>query len=598
MIRRFRIATLALLAIAVFPAFATGERATWVADSDANARVLLEVMASLAPESAGRMGVDGLDEEISQIPLDANARAISALEGAIDELEELLAAERRPAVRQDLEIMLETARDSIATTQLNEAYNLPYFNVPQTVFQGLRVLLDERVEEERRAAALTRLRRYTGIEEGYEPIVEQAKTYIQNHFDRDNLRGPFRGELEKDLANTDRFIAGIEQLFGQFEIEGYEEAYQELQTQIADWKEFVNTEIAPRATDDFRLPPELYANNLKNVGVDMSASELQSRAKTSFKEIQNEMQAIAELIAAERDLDSSDYRDVIRALKQEQIVGEAILPHYQERMAELEELIAANDIVTLPEREARIRLASEAESAAIPAPHMSPPRLIGNTGEYGEFVLPLRIPSEDGEEDMGFDDFTFDAASWTLSVHEGRPGHEMQFASIIEAGVSIARALFAFNSVNVEGWALYTEAEMKPYLPLEGQLISLQHRLLRAARAHIDPGLQLGTIDEEEAYRVLEEDVVVSHAMAVQEVQRYTFWAPGQATSYFCGYQRLMELRTDTERKLGDAFDRKEFHDFVLSQGLLPPNLMRKAVMEEFVAPRLTTVAEPEPVRG
>ena len=150
--------------------------------------------------------------------------------------------------------------------------------------------------------------------------------------------------------------------------------------------------------------------------------------------------------------------------------------------------------MTLPQRAARIRLASEAESAATPAPNMRPPRLIGNKGEIGEFVLPLRVPTAGaaGGALTGFDDFTFDAASWTLTAHEARPGHELQFASLVEKGVSLARAVFAFNSVNVEGWALYAEAEMKPYLPLDGQLVALQHRLMRAARAFLDPELQAG----------------------------------------------------------------------------------------------------------
>jgi uncharacterized protein (DUF885 family) len=229
-----------------------------------------------------------------------------------------------------------------------------------------------------------------------------------------------------------------------------------------------------------------------------------------------------------------------------------------------------------------VRLASEAESAAIPAPHVSPPRLIGNTGETPDFVLPLRIPGETGE-DEGFDDFTFAAAAWTLTAHEGRPGHELQFSTMIEKGVSVPRVLFAFNSVNVEGWALYAEAEMKPTLPLEGQLIALQHRLLRAARAFLDPSLHQGTISRQEAYRVLEHDGVFSHAMAMQEVERYTFWAPGQAPSYFVGYSRLLELRTDVERLLGERFDRRGFHDFVLAQGLLSPALLRKAVIEQHV---------------
>ena len=58
---------------------------------------------------------------------------------------------------------------------------------------------------------------------------------------------------------------------------------------------------------------------------------------------------------------------------------------------------------------------------------------------------------------------------------------------MVERGVSLARTLYAFNSVNTEGWALYAEAEMLPYEPLEGQLIALQFRLLRAARAMMDP---------------------------------------------------------------------------------------------------------------
>lgn len=35
---------------------------------------------------------------------------------------------------------------------------------------------------------------------------------------------------------------------------------------------------------------------------------------------------------------------------------------------------------------------------------------------------------------------------------------------------------------------------------------------------------------------------------------------------------------------LGEAFDRQRFHDFVLAQGLLPPRLLEKAVIEQFVA--------------
>ncbi len=194
-------------------------------------------------------------------------------------------------------------------------------------------------------------------------------------------------------------------------------------------------------------------------------------ARQAFAEIQGEMQRLAPTIAKARGLQTADYRDVIRALKKEQLVGDAILPHYRKRLEEIESIIRREQLVTLPEREARIRIATDAEAAQNPAPNMRPPRLLGNTGEMGEFILPLNIPAAPGSKaPLTYDDFTFQAASWTLTAHEARPGHEMQFAKMIEAGVSTARALFAFNSVNVEGWGLYAEWMMLPYMTPEGQL--------------------------------------------------------------------------------------------------------------------------------
>jgi uncharacterized protein (DUF885 family) len=80
---------------------------------------------------------------------------------------------------------------------------------------------------------------------------------------------------------------------------------------------------------------------------------------------------------------------------------------------------------------------------------------------------------------------------------------------------------------------------------------------------------------------------VLSHALAKEEVERYTFTSPGQANSYFYGFTRLLSLRKETEAALGAKFNQKKFHDFILAQGLLPPDLMRKAVLEDFVVSQL-----------
>ena len=163
--------------------------------------------------------------------------------------------------------------------------------------------------------------------------------------------------------------------------------------------------------------------------------------------------------------------------------------------------------------------------------------MINNHGERGQFVLPLGTIGDSGNA-LKYDDSTFAAASWTLTAHEARPGHELQFDAMVERGVSLARAMFAFNSTNVEGWGLYAEWFMLPYMPEDGQLISLQLRLLRAARAFIDPELQAGKISPEQAMKILENDVVCSEAFATEEVDRFTVNMPGQAGSYFDGLTR------------------------------------------------------------
>ena len=150
--------------------------------------------------------------------------------------------------------------------------------------------------------------------------------------------------------------------------------------------------------------------------------------------------------------------------------------------------------------------------------------------------------------------------------------------AMIEHGVSTARVVFAFNSANVEGWALYMEAVMKQYEPPEAQICTLQMRLMRAARAILDPMLNLGMIEPDAAKQFLMQEVVLSEPMAKQEVDRYTFRAPGQATAYFYGYSKLQALRTQR----GDGARRASsmqlaFHDFIANQGLLPLDLLAKS---------------------
>ncbi len=554
----------------------------WVVKSNQNAQLLISLGAKYSPEGASSQGMPGFDDRISQPTPENIAKQKADLQAARKELQARLAAETDPLVKQDLEILIADADRDIRSQEANEKTFLPYMNVAGLIFSGEKTLLDEQTQAERRPAAVIRLRKYTGLEPGYTPVTQLAMARYREKAKNPALLGPAKELIEKNLENTSTYVTGLGILLEKYKLQGYSEAYAKLREQLAEYDEFVRKEVMPRARTDFRLPPAIYQTALDNYGVDYTSADLAKLAHQGFTDIQKEMADVAVRVAKARNLPSSDYRSVIRELKKEQFTADEILPKYEATLKQIEEIVRKNHLLTLPERPARIVIASAAETAQQPAPHMQPPPLMNNKGERGSFVLPLATKGANGVE-LKYDDFTFAAAAWTLTAHEARPGHELQFASMVERGVSLARAMFAFNSTNVEGWGLYAEWFMLPYMPDEGKLISLQLRMLRAARAFLDPELQSGKVTPEQAMKVLEEDVVCSKAFATEEVERFTFRMPGQAVSYYDGYSRLLELRLEVEKALGPKFEAGKFHDFILSQGLLPPGLLRKAVLAEFV---------------
>jgi hypothetical protein len=557
---------------------------SWIAASNNYTNLLIQVEFKHSPEAASEEGLSEFDKKISQPTLADEDQERQEAAAVLVKLKSASAEKQPTQVAQDLQIMIRKVELTFKQEDFARAHKVPFFNASRMVFSGLRSLLDEQTPPDRRPSAVVRIREYAGLEPGYTSLTEILEQRVKEQMAKPGVLYPARVEIETEMARNSNYLDGIAALMQKYSLTGWQEPFGKLKTQLTDYDAWVRATVLPQARTDFRLPPEEYALALLDYGIDIPPGQVATMAHQAFTEIQGEMQSIALKIAQQRNLPSSDYRDVIRELKKQQLVGDAILPFYEGRLKQIEKIIVEQQLVSLPERPAKIRIATAAETAQQPAPHMEPPPFLHNTGEKGVFVLPLNIPAGPGQTTSEkYDDFTFDAAAWTLTAHEARPGHELQFDSMLEHGVSLARVRYAFNSTNVEGWGLYSEYLIKPYMPLEGQLVSLDYRLLRAARAFLDPELQAGKLTPADAYRVLEQDVVASHAFAQEEVERYTYRAPGQANSYFYGYTKLIELREDTEKALGPKFNQKRFHDFILAQGLLPPDLIRKAIIDDFI---------------
>ncbi len=557
---------------------------SWVADSNAYTNKLLAVEMKHRPESGSDQGLSQYDVLASQPTLADEDQERQETAAVLAELKSAVAQQKEKPVEQDLQIVIRKVELRFRQQDYERAHRVPFLNASGLVFSGLHALLDEQTPTERRPAAVVRIREYAGLEPGYKPLTDILRQRVSEQISKPGVIYPAKTEIETELGRNSNYLDGIAALMQKYSLKNWQEPFSKLKAQLADYDAWTKAHVLPKARADFRLPPEEYALELEGYGIDIPPAQLATMAHQAFLEIQGEMKTVAAQIAQQRHLPSSDYRDVIHELKKQQLVGDAILPFYEKRLKQIEQIVVDQQIVTLPDRPARIRIATAAETAQQPAPHMQPPPFLHNTGQKGVFVLPLNIPAGPGQTSSEkYDDFTYDAAAWTLTAHEARPGHELQFDSMLEHGTSLARVRYAFNSTNVEGWGLYSEYLIKPYMPAEGQLISLDLRLQRAARAFLDPELQAGKIQPEDAYRVMEHDVVLSHAFAQEEVERFTYRMPGQANSYFYGYTKLIALRKDAEAALGPKFNQKKFHDFILAQGLLPPDLMRDAVMNSFV---------------
>jgi hypothetical protein len=566
----------ALAALVSLPAAA--QEQAWVARSNDFTQQVIEMQAAFQPEGASQSGLEQYDGLAIDLGPGIDERFVAAEEKQLTALRTALATEGDANVKQDLEILIGSLERDIEGVQLGRRLTIDWYDVPQLVFGNMNSLLDDQVAPARRAKAVELLQRYTGLYPGTTPLTQLARDRHGESLGPGKV-GPYRGDVEDSLAKVDTYVAGIRELFARYQVQGGDDALAAMERQFADYAAWERAEILPLARADFRQPPEIYAFRLRQYGIDLPPEELVARARRGFYETRAQMAALAPQVAAKFGFAATDYPGVLAELKKRTIPNDQMEAHYAEVLGQIQQIAARERIATLPDYPVLMRLGTDAENAASPAPHMNPPRLIGNTGERGTFVLTTGVYP--GATILA-NDFNFDAAAWTLSVHEGRPGHELQFAQMVANGVSQARALYAFNSVNVEGWALYAEAEMLPYEPVEGQLIALQHRLLRQSRAMLDPMLNLGLTDVATARRILEEDGF-SPAMVKQEIDRYTFRAPGQAGSYFYGYSQLADLRVATELALGAKFDRLAFNDFIVGQGLLPVSLLGKAVREEFV---------------
>ncbi len=163
-----------------------------------------------------------------------------------------------------------------------------------------------------------------------------------------------------------------------------------------------------------------------------------------------------------------------------------------------------------------------------------------------------------------------------LIVHEGIPGHYFQLAWSWANPDPIRRRYF--DSGANEGIGFYVEEMM-----LQAGLFDDRPRTreiiynfmrLRALRVEVDVRLAIGDFTIEEAGQYLAETVPMDEATAIDEAGFFAF-NPGQAITYQIGKLQIIKFLSDAKIQLGNEFNLREFHDYLMLNGNVPIALLR-----------------------
>ncbi len=169
-----------------------------------------------------------------------------------------------------------------------------------------------------------------------------------------------------------------------------------------------------------------------------------------------------------------------------------------------------------------------------------------------------------------------------LTIHEAVPGHHLQIALASELeGVPDFRK-YASPTAFVEGWALYSESlgsEMGFYQDPYSKFGQLTYEMWRAVRLVVDTGIHGMGWSRQQAIDYFKANAAKAEHDITVEVDRYIAW-PGQALAYKIGELKIKELRAMAEKRLGDNFDVRAFHDAVLENGALPLDVLETKVNE------------------
>ena len=362
---------------------------------------------------------------------------------------------------------------------------------------------------------------------------------------------------------------------------------------IADHQTWLEEELLPRATGDFRIGASLYDAKLSYaLNSPMSRQELRARAESEYEAVRQQMYEIAKEIYAKDhpyttfpDTPDVSYKQVIirAALEkayQQLPPADGIVDVAKQQLQQATDFVVEHNIVTMPDEPVEIIIMPEFQRGVSVA-YLDPPGPLDK--EQSAFYAVAPLPDDWTEEQVRSFLREYNLYSiQSLTLHEGVPGHYLQIA-LSNRYPSALRSVF-WSGPFVEGWAVYAERVMVEAGYLDNdplmRLINLKWYLRGITNAIIDSAIHVDGMSEEQAMKLMIEGGFQEEREAAGKWVRAQLTS-AQLSTYFVGFQEHLEMRRAVEAAWGDEFSLRRYHDTVLSYGSPPVKFVRALVLGE-----------------
>jgi uncharacterized protein (DUF885 family) len=419
---------------------------------------------------------------------------------------------------------------------------------------------------------------------------------------KESLKNPPKVFVETAIKQNRGAIAfyetGILDITGERPGSALHGACRKILPSLRDYQEFLEKELLPRATGDWRLGKEKFAEKFRfelNAGV--TPEQVYADAEAEGERVEREMVVISRQLwhkhfpgkALPPD-DAVGRRHLVAAVvaevskdhgKVEELVSDA-----RKTVDRIRRFIADNDILRLPEpdRCQVIEMPEFQRGFSVAYLNPAPPLDTAAASHYA--VSPPPRDWDNRRVQTFLQEYNRQMLQ-ILTIHEAYPGHYVQLEYGNRHPSQIRRVLS--SGVFAEGWAVYTEQMMLDQGYGGGDLALRLNQLkfyLRAViNAILDHRMHCANMTDDEAMELLTRRGFQSEAEAVGKIIRAKL-SSCQLSTYFAGRMAFYRLRQKIQREQGDAFSLGRFHEAVLDHGTLPVKYLPELVPERLKKPR------------